>query len=80
MPIRPKKSKTKKLRATAAQTIAAEAANPNKRNYFLTAALELNPNFQSTALLPNTKELLNQSSLLRLHLKFCSCSFDLNGF
>ena len=56
-------SKTKKLRATAAQTIAAEAANPNKRNYFLTAALELNPNFQSTTLLPNTKELLNEISM-----------------
>ena len=56
-------SKTKKLRATAAQTIAAEATNPNKRNYFLATALELNPNFESTTLLPNTKELLNEISM-----------------
>ena len=56
-------SKTKILRATAAQTIAAEATNPNKRNYFLTTALELNPNFESTTLLPNTKELLNEISM-----------------
>ena len=56
-------SKTKILRATAAQTIAAEATNPNKRNYFLTTALELNPNFENTTLLPNTKELLNEISM-----------------
>ena len=47
---------TNKLRQKAIQHIGDRALNPNKRNYFLSSANELNPNYRAQPLLPQTSE------------------------
>ena len=54
---------TKKLRQEAIQHIGDRALNPNKRNYFLSSANELNANYQAEPLLPQTSELLSEISI-----------------
>ena len=54
---------TKKLRQEAIQYIGDRALNPNKRNYFLSSANELNANYQAEPLLPQTSELLSEISI-----------------
>ena len=54
---------TKKLRQEAIQYIGDRALNPNKRNYFLSSANELNTNYQAEPLLPQTSELLSEISI-----------------
>jgi len=54
---------TKKLRQKAIQYIGNRATNPNKRNYFLSSANELNDGYQAQPLLPQTSELLNEISI-----------------
>ena len=54
---------TNKLRQKAIQHIGDRALNPNKRNYFLSSANELNPNYQAQPLLPQTSELLSEISI-----------------
>ena len=54
---------TKKLRQEAIQYIGERALNPNKRNYFLSSANELNANYQAEPLLPQTSELLSEISI-----------------
>ena len=55
---------TKKLRQEAIQYIG-DRTNPNKRNYFLSSANELNANYQAEPLLPQTSELLSEISMDR---------------
>ncbi len=54
---------THKLRAQAAQYIGEQSSNPNKRNYFLSAAYELDPKYQQGSLLPQTESLLKEISM-----------------
>ena len=54
---------TKKLRQKAIQYIGDRATNPNKRNYFLSSANELNDGYKAEPLLPQTSELLNEISI-----------------
>ena len=54
---------TKKLRQQAIQYIGDRATNPNKRNYFLSSANELNDGYKAEPLLPQTSELLNEISI-----------------
>ena len=54
---------TTKLRQEAIQYIGDRALNPNKRNYFLSSANELNANYQAEPLLPQTSELLSEISI-----------------
>ena len=54
---------TKILRQEAIQYIGDRALNPNKRNYFLSSANELNANYQAEPLLPQTSELLSEISI-----------------
>ncbi|MBT6074068.1 MAG: MBL fold metallo-hydrolase [Gammaproteobacteria bacterium] len=58
-----KTKKTNKLRAQAAKSIAGESSNPNKRNYFLSAAYELDPNYKQSSLLPQTEAVLKEISV-----------------
>ena len=58
-----KTKKTNKLRAQAAKFIAGESSNPNKRNYFLSAAYELDPNYKQSSLLPQTEAVLKEISV-----------------
>ncbi len=52
-----------KLRAIAAEYIGQRSPNPNKRNYFLTSAMELNPNFELENIIRSDPELLTQLSM-----------------
>jgi alkyl sulfatase BDS1-like metallo-beta-lactamase superfamily hydrolase len=58
-----KNDSTKKLRQEAIQFIGDRATNPNKRNYFLSSANELNDGYQAQPLLPQTSELLGEVSI-----------------
>ena len=52
-----------KLRKEALEYIGNRALNPNKRNYFLSSANELNPDYEAQPLLPQTSELLREISI-----------------
>jgi len=54
---------TNKLRQEAIQYIGGRSLNPNKRNYFLSSANELNRNYEAQPLLPQTSELLREISI-----------------
>ena len=58
-----KNDSTKELRQEAIQHIGDRATNPNKRNYFLSSANELNDDYQAQPLLPQTSELLSEVSI-----------------
>ena len=53
----------KDLRKKALIYEGSRSSNPNKRNYFLTSALELNEDFESNILIERTEELLEQISI-----------------
>ena len=53
----------KDLRKKALIHEGSRSSNPNKRNYFLTAALELNESFEKNILIERTEELLEQISI-----------------
>ncbi len=53
----------KDLRKKALIYEGSRSSNPNKRNYFLTSALELNEDFKSNILIERTEELLEQISI-----------------
>ena len=53
----------KDLRKKALIYEGSRSSNPNKRNYFLTAALELNESFEKNILIERTEELLEQISI-----------------
>ena len=53
----------KDLRKKALIYEGSRSSNPNKRNYFLTAALELNESFKKNILIERTEELLEQISI-----------------
>ena len=53
----------KDLRKKALIYEGSRSSNPNKRNYFLTSALELNEDFESNILIERTDELLEQISI-----------------
>tara|TARA_B100001769_G_scaffold192670_1_gene153350 strand:- start:608 stop:2320 length:1713 start_codon:yes stop_codon:yes gene_type:complete len=55
--------KVKELRKQALIYEASVSSNPNKRNYFLTSALELNKNFKNEVLIERTDQLLEQISI-----------------
>ena len=71
-----KNDSTKKLRQEAIQFIGDRATNPNKRNYFLSSANELNDGYQAQPLLPQTSELLGEVSI---DMFFDILSVKLNG-
>ena len=58
-----KNKETKKLRAEAARSIGENSSNPNKRNYLLSAAYELDPGYEEGSLLPQSEELLREISI-----------------
>ena len=58
-----KNKETKKLRAEAARFIGEKSSNPNKRNYLLSAAYELDPGYKEGLLLPQSEELLREISI-----------------
>ena len=51
------------LRAIAAEHIGQRSPNPNKRNYFLSSAIELKPGFNQEILIKSNAELLMQLSM-----------------
>ena len=53
----------KELRQKALIYEGSKSSNPNKRNYFLTSALELNDDFESPSLLNIDDSILNQISI-----------------
>tara|TARA_B100001059_G_scaffold236315_1_gene286156 strand:- start:3803 stop:5566 length:1764 start_codon:yes stop_codon:yes gene_type:complete len=55
--------KVKELRKEALIYEGSISSNPNKRNYFLTSALELNEDFENTILIERTDKLLEQISI-----------------
>ena len=65
----------KKLRKEALIYEAARSSNPNKRNYFLTSALELDKDFNTTILIERSDQLLEQISI---HTLFDVLSVRLN--
>ena len=54
---------TNKLRKEALLYIGSRASNPNKRNYFLTAALELDPSFEGFPEVKKSDSILNEINL-----------------
>jgi len=56
-------SEVKELRQKALIYEGSKSSNPNKRNYFLTSALELNDDFESPSLLNIDDSILNQISI-----------------
>ena len=56
-------AETNKLRKEALLYIGSRASNPNKRNYFLTAALELDPSFEGFPEVKKSDSILNEINL-----------------
>ena len=58
-----KTKEVKALRAIAAEYIGQRSSNPNKRNYLLSAAIELDPEFKAEEILRSDAQLLQQLSM-----------------
>ena len=58
-----KTKEVKALRAIAAEYIGQRSSNPNKRNYLLSAAMELDPEFKAEEILRSDAQLLKQLSM-----------------
>ena len=69
---------TNKLRKEALLYIGSRASNPNKRNYFLTAALELDPSFEGFPEVKKSDSILNEINLDTI-FNILSVSFNLEN-